>query len=85
MKKVLLLSVRFYQALLSPDRGIFRRARGPVCRFSPSCSEYFYEAVEKYGIRQGAILGIKRISRCHPWHDGGYDPVPSARDMISKA
>ena len=61
--------IRFYQAA--------RRAVLPVprCRFTPTCSEYTFQAVEKYGIITGCFLGIKRISRCHPFHEGGYDPL----------
>lgn len=47
-----------------------------VCRFTPTCSEYTYEAVEKYGVGKGLWLGLKRIIRCHPWSRGGYEPVP---------
>ena len=47
-----------------------------VCRFYPSCSEYAVEAVEKHGAIKGGWLGVKRVCRCHPWHPGGYDPVP---------
>jgi putative membrane protein insertion efficiency factor len=69
MKQLLVLLVRFYQYALSPFLG--RR-----CRFFPSCSEYTAEAIQKHGAWKGLRLGLKRVSRCHPWHPGGYDPVP---------
>lgn len=69
MKQLLVLLVRFYQYAISPWLG--RR-----CRFFPSCSEYTAEAIQKHGAWKGLRLGVKRISRCHPWHPGGYDPVP---------
>jgi len=69
MKKVLVLLIRFYQYAISPYLG--RR-----CRYFPSCSEYTAEAVQKHGAIKGGWLGAKRICRCHPWHAGGYDPVP---------
>ena len=50
--------------------------KAPSCRFYPSCSNYSIEAIEKYGILKGGWLTVKRISRCHPFHTGGYDPVP---------
>jgi len=54
----------------------FSRLKPPVCRFYPTCSEYTKQAVIKYGILKGGLLGIKRILRCHPFNPGGYDPVP---------
>lgn len=69
MKKLALLIIRFYQNTIS-------RVTPPSCRFTPSCSHYTYEAIDKHGFAKGGWLGLKRISRCHPWHPGGYDPVP---------
>ena len=69
MRKLLILLIRFYQICISP---LFP----PTCRFTPTCSTYFIQAVDKYGVFKGSYLGIKRILRCHPWSEGGYDPVP---------
>lgn len=68
MKRVLIFLVRVYQKCISP---LFP----PKCRYYPTCSEYFIQAVQKYGAIKGTWLGIKRISRCHPWSKGGYDPL----------
>lgn len=70
MKSVLMALVRFYQRFLSPLKG------GPTCRFYPSCSQYAYEAVSKYGAIKGTHMAVKRVLRCHPFHPGGFDPVP---------
>lgn len=69
MKKIILLLIRFYQKYIS----IFL---GKNCRFYPTCSAYTYEAVERFGVIKGVYLGVKRILKCHPFHPGGYDPVP---------
>ena len=69
MKRVLLAIFRFYQRAISP---LFP----PRCRYIPTCSEYAVEAVEKYGALKGGWLALKRFLRCHPFHEGGYDPVP---------
>lgn len=69
MKQIVLLLIRLYQKTIS-------RILPPSCRFTPSCSHYGYEAIEKYGFLKGGWMAIKRISRCHPFHPGGYDPVP---------
>lgn len=70
MKRFLLAAVRFYQRYLSPLKG------APTCRFYPSCSQYAYEAIAKYGAMKGSWLAVRRVLRCHPFHPGGYDPVP---------
>ena len=62
-------AVRFYQAAISP-------ALPTACRYLPTCSEYGVEAIERYGVFRGGWLTTKRICRCHPFHPGGYDPVP---------
>jgi putative membrane protein insertion efficiency factor len=69
MRTVLLALIRAYQYL-------FRPLLGSNCRFYPSCSDYAREAVEKHGALRGAWLAVRRIARCHPYHPGGYDPVP---------
>lgn len=69
MKKVLLLFVQFYRGFISP-------LLPPSCRYVPTCSEYALIAIERYGARRGGYLALKRILRCHPFHKGGYDPVP---------
>lgn len=61
--------IRFYQKSISP-------LTPPACRFTPSCSQYTLLAIKKYGFFKGTWLGIRRISRCHPFHPGGHDPVP---------
>ena len=78
MKQMLLRFIRFYQRYLSFDTGFPRMVfhNGPVCRFTPTCSQYMYEAVDRYGILSGSWLGLKRIVRCHPFNPGGFDPVP---------
>lgn len=78
MKPTILRFIRFYQRYLSLDTGVFRKLflTEGICRFTPRCSEYTYQAVERYGIIYGLYLGVRRILRCHPWNKGGLDPVP---------
>lgn len=72
-----LFLIRVYQVTLSFDHGPLKRfAPGGYCRFRPSCSQYTYEAIERYGVVRGLSLGTWRILRCNPWSAGGDDPVP---------
>ena len=70
-RRIAVGAVRAYQLFISP---LF----GPMCRFQPTCSEYMRRAVLTHGVVRGVFLGVKRIFRCHPWNEGGYDPVPTA-------
>ncbi len=69
MKRFALKLIRFYQLALSP-------VMLPSCRFTPTCSQYTYEAISEFGLVKGVWLGVRRLARCHPFHPGGYDPVP---------
>ncbi|MBQ7286904.1 MAG: membrane protein insertion efficiency factor YidD [Candidatus Gastranaerophilales bacterium] len=68
LKKICLKLIKIYQ--------FFSRLTPANCRFQPTCSSYTYQAIERFGALKGIYLGIKRISKCHPFHEGGYDPVP---------
>lgn len=70
--------IRAYQLVLSP-------LIGPACRFAPSCSEFAREALERHGPWRGSLLALRRLGRCHPFHPGGYDPVPGALPPASDA
>ncbi|QQG49752.1 MAG: membrane protein insertion efficiency factor YidD [Candidatus Berkelbacteria bacterium] len=70
------LLITAYQRTLSPDHGPLRQVTGGICRYQPTCSEYTKEAILKHGTVRGVWLGAKRISRCHPFAAGGFDPVP---------
>jgi putative membrane protein insertion efficiency factor len=65
--------IRAYQRLLSPSLG-------KNCRYMPTCSQYAYEAIGRFGVLKGGAMAVRRISRCHPLSEGGYDPVPSRGD-----
>lgn len=69
IKKLFLFLIRLYQKCISP-------ALGPHCRFTPTCSQYAFEAISKYGIFKGGFLTVRRLLKCHPFNKGGYDPVP---------
>jgi uncharacterized protein len=69
MRFVLKILIRVYQVALSP-------LLGPNCRYYPTCSQYAIDAIDAHGSLRGAWLTFKRIARCHPWHEGGFDPVP---------
>lgn len=68
MKKVLIKMIKFYRLYISP-------LKRPCCRFYPTCSQYAIDALEKYGLIKGSFMAIKRILRCNPFFEGGYDPV----------
>ncbi len=69
MRAVLIAVIRMYQWTVSPWLG-------PACRFEPSCSNYAVEAIRRHGVARGLWLATRRLLRCHPWHEGGWDPVP---------
>ena len=73
IKTLLIAPIRFYRFFLSPWFGW-------SCRFTPTCSAYAIEALETHGALKGLWLGARRIGRCHPWCEGGHDPVPEARN-----
>jgi putative membrane protein insertion efficiency factor len=73
MQGLILLLLRAYRVAISP-------LIGPRCRYYPSCSQYAQVAVERYGVARGSWLAVRRIARCHPWHPGGFDPVPDCDD-----
>ena len=71
MRRLVVALIRLYQRCVS-------RFLPPVCRFTPTCSEYTAQAITRFGLLRGGWLGVRRISRCHPFSAGGFDPVPSA-------
>lgn len=76
-KKLVIFPIRVYQGVISP-------LLGNNCRHVPSCSQYAVEAIEEWGSVKGMWLGMKRISRCHPWGTSGYDPVPKKQNNQKK-
>ena len=69
MRKIFISLIRLYQYAISPFLP-------PHCRYTPTCSAYAVEAIGRFGIFRGGWMALRRIGRCHPWHEGGYDPVP---------
>lgn len=77
LHNLVIFPIRFYQRFISP-------LTPPSCRYTPTCSQYFIEAVQQHGIIKGMYLGISRILRCHPWGGYGYDPVPKEFHFFHK-
>ena len=75
MRRLVLGLIRLYQLLLSP-------LLGANCRFEPTCSVYATEAIKRYGVIKGGYLSFRRLIKCHPFHEGGYDPVPQNDEDI---
>jgi putative membrane protein insertion efficiency factor len=69
MRRLVQWFIRAYQLMVSP-------LLGNHCRFYPSCSQYAFEAIGRFGVLRGGFMALRRLSRCHPWHPGGLDPVP---------
>lgn len=74
MKRLLLAFIRFYRKRISP-------AKAPCCRYTPTCSSYAYEAIERWGVLTGGYLALFRLLRCNPIWKGGYDPVPQKKNQ----
>ncbi|MFC5532547.1 membrane protein insertion efficiency factor YidD [Cohnella yongneupensis] len=72
LRRTVQLPIRFYRKFISP-------LKPPTCRFAPTCSQYALEAIEVHGAAKGTYLAVRRICKCHPFHRGGFDPVPPRR------
>ncbi len=75
MRKILIGIITLYRYLISP-------ILGPRCRYYPTCSDYAQTAITRFGAARGSWLAVKRVSRCHPWHEGGVDPVPQTNSKF---
>jgi putative membrane protein insertion efficiency factor len=75
MRRLLILLIKAYRLLLSPWLGAH-------CRFHPTCSCYAITAIERFGVLRGILMATRRLSRCHPWHPGGIDPVPEQEQRV---
>lgn len=84
LMKFFLFLLVIYRRYLSFDSGILKNITpGGACRYVPSCSTYLGVACEQHGFRRGVWLGLRRMLRCHPWAEGGYDPVPKMSNEVS--
>ncbi len=83
MKSAALILIRAYQKTLSPDHGVLRFffPHG-ACIYRPTCSQYTHDAIGAFGVVKGARMGAQRILRCHPWHEGGFDPAIKSHESI---
>ncbi|MSR65257.1 MAG: membrane protein insertion efficiency factor YidD [Verrucomicrobiae bacterium] len=81
MRTIFVVLIRAYQVLLAPLKALLPMGQTACCRFHPACSQYAIEAVQTHGAFRGSWLALKRILRCHPFHEGGFDPVPVSREL----
>ena len=77
MRQILIALIKLYRYAISPYLA-------PSCRYTPTCSNYAIEAVQRFGVFRGSWLAVRRIGRCHPWHSAGYDPVPENNSSITR-
>ncbi len=85
VKKVFLFLIKWYQRTLSLDHGLLSFVYSErLCRYHPTCSQYTYTAIERFGVLVGGWMGFKRIISCNPWQEGGFDPVPQKEEKFRK-
>ena len=81
VKKIVLLLIKVYQKTLSLDHGLLSFVYSErLCRYHPTCSQYTYTAISRFGLLKGGWMGLKRVLSCTPWSEGGFDPVPEKKD-----